>query len=210
MKGIFVTFEGSEGSGKSTHSKMLCDYLRREGREVLFAREPGSTFVGEQIRKALLSVRNKSMSANCELMLYMAARAQIVDELIIPALKKGAAVVCDRFLDSTLAYQGYGLGMDLSAIRHMGKLVTRGIRPDITFFLDVEVNEGLRRAGSVKDRIELRPLAFHRRVRAGYLKLAKAEPGRVKVIKVDHNKEQTQEAIRKQIDDLIKKCHLRT
>jgi len=200
MRGKFITFEGSEGSGKSTHSKMLCNYLEKKGYKVLFIREPGSTFIGEQIRKVLLSVRNKSMSANCELLLYMAARAQIVDEVILPALNRGVAVVCDRFLDSTLAYQGYGLSMDLSLIKKIGRFITQGLTPDITFFLDVGVKQGLKRAGNVKDRIELRPLAFHKRVRAGYLRLARQEPQRIKVIRVDHNKKHTQNKIREYID----------
>ena len=181
MRGIFITIEGPEGSGKSTHSKLLCDFLRRRGYRVLHTREPGGTRISEAVRKILLNKNNKGMSDICELFLFLAARAQIVEEIIKPALKKGYVVVCDRFHDATVAYQGYGAGLDLKLIEEMGKLATKGIKPDLTVLLDVETKKGLRRAAA-KDRIETKSLEFHKRVRGGYLALAEREPGRIKVI----------------------------
>src|SRR3989338_10208766 len=145
MRGIFITIEGPEGSGKSTHSKLLCDFLRRRGYRVLHTREPGGTRISEAVRKILLNKNNKGMSDTCELFLFLAARAQIVDEIVRPALKKGYVVVCDRFHDATVAYQGYGAGLDLKLIEEMGKLATKGIKPDLTVLLDVETKKGLRR-----------------------------------------------------------------
>lgn len=196
MKGIFITFEGSEGCGKSTQSKLLSGYLRSKGRKVVYLREPGGTKISEKIRKILLDSNNLSMNPECEMLLYMAARAQIVKEIIKPALQAGKIVICDRFLDSTLAYQGYGLGIDIKTIRHLGALVTQGIRPDLTIFLDLAVSRGLKVCGRAKDRIEKRPMGYFRRVRAGYLKLAKSEPQRIKIIKVTDKKEKTQNKIR--------------
>ena len=181
MRGIFITIEGPEGSGKSTHSKLLCDFLRRRGYRVLHTREPGGTRISEAVRKILLNKNNKGMSDICELFLFLAARAPIVDEIVRPALKKGYVVVCDRFHDATVAYQGYGAGLDLKLIEEMGKLATKGIKPDLTVLLDVETKKGLRRAAA-KDRIETKSLEFHKRVRGGYLALAEREPGRIKVI----------------------------
>ena len=181
MRGIFITIEGPEGSGKSTHSKLLCDFLRRRGYRVLHTREPGGTRISEAVRKILLNKNNKGMSDICELFLFLAARAQIVDEIVRPALKKGYVVVCDRFHDATVAYQGYGAGLDLKLIEEMGKLATKGIKPDLTVLLDVETKKGLRRAAA-KDRIETKSLEFHKRVRGGYLALAEREPERIKVV----------------------------
>lgn len=181
MRGIFITIEGPEGSGKSTHSRLLCDFLRRHGYRVLHTREPGGTRISEAVRKILLHRNNKGMGDVCELFLFLAARAQIVEEIIKPALKKGYVVICDRFHDATVAYQGYGAGLDLKLIDDMGKLVTKGIKPDLTILLDVETKKGLRRAGA-KDRIEIKSLEFHKRVRGGYLALAEREPERIKVI----------------------------
>lgn len=197
MKGKFITFEGSEGCGKSTQSKFLAEYLKEKGFSVVYVREPGGTKVSEQIRKILLDARNSSMAAVCEMLLYMAARAQIVEEIIKPALLKGKIVISDRFLDSTLAYQGYGLGMDLKMIKVVGKFVTTGIKPDLTIFLDLPVKKGLKHRASIEDRIEQRPLLYHRRVRNGYLKLAALEPKRIKIVKVEADKFITQDKIRK-------------
>jgi dTMP kinase len=203
MKGKFITFEGSEGSGKSTQAKLLVDYLRRKRISVVALREPGSTPVGEKIRRILLDPANKEMSVICEMLLYMAARAQLVEQVIKPALKKGRFVICDRFLDATIAYQGHGGKIDLKTIQSVGKIATQGIKPDLTFLLDIDPAEGLRRAGKVKDRIELRKLAYHHKVRRGYFALAKKEPRRIKVIPVQHYRHKTQEIIRKYIDRLI-------
>jgi dTMP kinase len=139
----------------------------------------------------------------CEMLLYMAARAQIIEEIIRPALAKGKVVISDRFLDSTLAYQGYGLGMDLKMIRAVGKLVTAGIKPDLTIFLDLPVKKGLKHRASIEDRIEQRSLAYHRKVRNGYLKLAAIEPGRIKIVKVEADKFKTQNKIREFVEDVF-------
>lgn len=206
IKGFFITFEGSEGCGKSTQSKSLYDYLKRKGFSVIYLREPGGTKISEKIREILLDSKNDSMSAESEMLLYMAARAQVVAELIKPALLKGKIVICDRFLDSTLAYQGYGLGMDKCLIQQIGDFVTGGIKPDLTFLMDLPVKAGLSHRSGLKDRIEKRSLSYHDRVREGYLSLAKEEPQRIKIIKVEIDKALTQENIRKIILTKIK-CH---
>ncbi|MGD9015637.1 MAG: dTMP kinase [Candidatus Omnitrophota bacterium] len=197
MRGKFITFEGPEGSGKSTQGKLLVKYLKSKGRKALFLREPGGTSVSEKIRKILLDKSNHRISSLSEMLLYMAARAQLVQEIIKPALARGYFVVCDRFLDSTIAYQGYGLGINLSLIEHLGKSVTFGIKPDLTIFLDVEVKKGLRACGRKLDRIEQRSLAYHQRVRRGYLALASRYPGRIKIVKPDKQKAETQAEVRK-------------
>ncbi|MBU0503898.1 MAG: dTMP kinase [Candidatus Omnitrophota bacterium] len=203
MKGKFITFEGSEGCGKSTQSMMLCQYLRAKGLKIVYLREPGGTKISEKIRRILLDHRNNSMSSVCEMLLYMSARAQIVEQVIKPALKQGKIVICDRFLDSTIAYQGYGLGMDIKTIRYVGDLVTSGIRPDLTVFLDLPVKKGLNVRSRVKDRIERRTLNYHFRVRQGYLKLAAQEPNRIKIVKVALEKSETQSNIRGLIDKYV-------
>ncbi len=203
MSGKFITFEGSEGSGKSTHAKLLLKYLRSRRISVVLIREPGSTKVSEQIRKILLDPKNKQMLDETEMLLYMAARAQLVREVIIPALKKGKFVICDRFLDATICYQGFGGGLNINLIKNVGKFATSGIKPDLTFLLDIEVKEGLRRAGKYRDRIEQKTLVYHRRVRKGYFSLARSEPKRIKIIPVEKNRQHTQQAIRKFIDKLL-------
>ncbi len=203
MKGKFITFEGSEGCGKSTQSKMLSQYLRSKGLRVVYLREPGGTKISEKIRKILLDHKNDSMFPVCEMLLYMSARAQIVEEVIKPALKQGKVVICDRFLDSTIAYQGYGLGMDIKTIKYVGNLVTSGIKPDLTIFLDLPVKKGLSVRSRVKDRIERRALNFHFRVRQGYLKLAVQEHARIKIVKVALEKSETQRNIRGLIDKYV-------
>jgi dTMP kinase len=179
MRGKFITFEGSEGCGKSTQSRMLYDYLKKKRRDIVYLREPGGTNISEKIRDILLDNKNNSILPECEVLLYMAARSQIIGEIIKPSLKRGAIVICDRFLDSTIAYQGYGLGIDRKIIKQIGRFATFGLMPDLTIFLDLPVNKGLLYRSSSSDRIEKRPLAYHLRVRRGYLRLAKEEPGRI-------------------------------
>lgn len=204
VKGKFITFEGSEGSGKSTHAKLLVDFLKKKRFSVMLLREPGGTRISEQIRKILLDSQNKSMTDICEVLLYMASRVQIVKDVIKPAIEKGKIVICDRFLDSTVVYQGYGGGINIDFIKKLGRFATLGIKPDLTFLLDIETKEGLRRAGVIKDRIELKSLAYHRRVRQGYLTLAKKEPQRIKIIRVKKNgKEKNQQIIRSHINKLL-------
>lgn len=195
-KGKFITFEGSEGSGKSTQINLLHAYLKKKKKPVLFVREPGGVVISEKIRGILLDVKNTGICDECETLLYMAARAQLTTEVIVPALKKGKIVLCDRFLDSTIVYQGYGNGVDIKIIKIVGNFATLGIKPDLTLIFDINTATGLSRISGEKDRIECRPIVYHNRVRHGYLELAKKEPGRVKVIKVDKNKEEIQEVIR--------------
>lgn len=205
MKGLFITFEGCEGSGKSTQSRMLYSYLKRKGLLVIHIREPGGTEIGEQIRKILLNPNNKGMDPTCETLLYMASRAEIVKDIIKPALDENKIVICDRFIDSTRAYQGYGLGVDMKMIEYVGRFVTDNLVPDLTIFLDVATKKGLKRAGVVKDRIERRPFTYHLRVREGYLKLVHLEPKRIKIIKVDNNKNKTQKKIRELVDKFLER-----
>jgi dTMP kinase len=203
MKGKFITFEGSEGCGKSTQSRLLYEYLKAKGKRVIYLREPGATRISEKIRDILLDARNDGIVPEAEMLLYMAARAQIVGEIILPALKSGKIVICDRFLDSTLAYQGYGLGMSIDLIKEVGAFTTRGIIPDLTLFLDLAVKHGLKYRQANLDRIEQRSVAYHLRVRRGYLKLAQQEPKRIKVVKVEKDKYKTQAAIRKLVEKYV-------
>ncbi len=200
MKGKFITFEGSEGCGKSTQSRLLYEYLKKNGYKVVYLREPGGTRISERIREILLDPKDHITPA-AETLLYMAARAQIVDEIIKPALLKGKIVICDRFLDSTIAYQGYGLGIDINMIKSIGNFATEEIKPDLTILLDLPVHEGLKYRKFSKDRIERRSYLYHLRVRRGYLKLAASAPKRIKIVKVAEDKNKTQQKIR----DLIEK-----
>lgn len=181
MKGRFITFEGIEGSGKSTQIEGLAAALRRRGISVLVTREPGGTPVAEAIRNVLLDVRNGALQPATELLLYVAARAQLVGEIIRPALEAGTTVLCDRYADSTTAYQGFGRGASFEAIAQLHAIAAGGLEPDRTFVLDLPVAEGLARARmrGRADRIEQEPTAFHERVRAGYLELASRHPQRI-------------------------------
>jgi len=204
MRGKFITFEGSEGCGKSTQSKLLYRYLKRGGFNVTYLREPGGNKISEKIRKLLLDTKNDSITPITETLLYMAARAQVVSEIIVPALKKGKIVICDRFMDSTVAYQGYGLGIDIKSIKSVGDFVTSGIKPDLTIFMDLPLKDGLKHRWKSKDRIERRSLNYHYRVLKGYFALAKSEPRRIRVVKVLKDKNNTQSEIRKIVDGFIK------
>jgi len=206
MRGKFITFEGSEGCGKSTQSKLLYEYLKDKGHKVIYLREPGGTRISERIRQVLLDPENH-MTKECEMLLYMAARSQIVEGLIKPALKQGKVVICDRFLDSTLAYQGYGLGMDIDFIKRLGKFVCCGLKPDLTILMDLPVREGLKYRHLKEDRIEQRSFVYHERVRRGYLKLAKQEEKRIKIVKVQADKSKTQDNIREVVEKYVIQRH---
>ena len=203
MKGKFITFEGSEGSGKSTQIELAQQYLESKGKNVLFLREPGGVKISENIRSILLDPETKDMTDECETLLYMAARAQLVSEIIIPALNSGKVILCDRFLDSTVAYQGYGNGVDIEKIKNIGEFVTQGFYPDLTFLFDLNVEEGFARINRSKDRIEQRGIDYHSRVRSGYLEIAKSEPDRVKLIDARKSKEEIQSVVQKHIDQLL-------
>ncbi|RME05980.1 MAG: dTMP kinase [Anaerolineae bacterium] len=177
---MFITFEGPEGSGKTTQIKPLASFLSRRGYRVLTTREPGGTQIGDQIREILLNRANTAMEWRTEILLFQASRAQLVEQLIRPHLESGGVVLCDRYADSTLAYQGYGYQRDLEALRKIIHFATGGLQPDLTFLLDLDVEAGLSRRSNDGDvnRLDAYELAFHRRVRQGYLELARAEPQR--------------------------------
>lgn len=182
-RGLFVTLEGVDGSGKSTQAAALADRLRAAGHEVVALREPGGTAISEKIRAILLDPANGEMADECELLLYEASRAQLVRQVIEPALARGAIVVCDRFFDSTHAYQSGARGLDDALVRRANALGCCGVAPDVTLVLDVDPEVAFSRAGAGGlDRMEAEGLAFQRRVRADYLALAKEEPGRVRVV----------------------------
>ncbi len=181
-KGLFITFEGTEGGGKSTQIRKTAAFLRKKGRKVLLLREPGGTRVSEAIRTVLLDPQNKGMVSEAELLLYLAARAQLVREKIIPALAKGMAVILDRFEDSTFAYQGYGRGLPMKAIETVSRLWVRGgLSPDLTIILDIDPARGMARGGR-HDRMEKESIKFHRRVRQGFLSIARKNPKRYAVV----------------------------
>lgn len=203
LNGKFITFEGSEGSGKSTQAALVLEYLKSKKLPVMLLREPGGVKISENIRKLLLDVNNAGMGDECETLLYMAARAQMVTEVLEPQLKAGKIVLCDRFLDSTIAYQGYGNGIDIKTIEQLGRFATKGIGPDLTVLFDIPPEKGLNRAGQEKDRIESRSLDYHNRVRNGYLDLSKQYPARIKVIKVDASKEEIFKKFKPFIDALL-------
>lgn len=184
MTGVFISLEGIEGTGKSTQTRLLAEDLGRLGHDVVRTLEPGGTPIGLKIRELLLSLESEGMTPLTELLLYNASRAQHLGEVILPALKRGAVVVTDRFSDSTLAYQGYGRGIDLALIDSLDRAATGGLRPDLTILLDIEVETGLMRNRKVnkRDRLELEDVRFHERVREGFLRIAEKEPRRVRVV----------------------------
>jgi len=176
-----ITLEGPDGSGKSMQVPALAEFVRQLGYEVLTTREPGGTSIGDQIREVIMNLKNSSMNPRTEILLFCAARAQIVSEVIRPQLEKGLVVISDRYADSTLAYQGYGHGLDLEVLRGILTFATGGLTPDLTLLLDVDVETGLARrqqGGGEWNRLDDYALAFHRRVRNGYLELAAAEQRR--------------------------------
>ncbi len=213
MKGVFITFEGIEGSGKSTQITQLAHHLSDHGRTVVLTREPGGTAIGDQVRKILLDPANTALDPKAELLLYAAGRAQHLAQLVLPALEAGKAVLCDRFSDATLAYQGYGRGLDLGLIRSLDRLVTDGMLPDLTILLDIAADAGLARARGRNSRggfegearFENEHLSFHERVRRGYLELARQEPGRFRVVDASPTPEVIQSNIRQIVEDVLRK-----
>ena len=181
-RGMFITFEGAEGSGKSTQIKRAETFLKEKGHNVVIFREPGSTRISESIREIILNKEFTEMSSNTELLLYLAARAQLVHEKIWPALKSGKTVICDRFEDSTWAYQGYGRGFDLKTIDKVSfELVRCDMKPDLTILLDIDPEKGMKRGGR-HDRMEKQSIQFHRKVREGFKDIARKNPKRCVMI----------------------------
>ncbi len=177
---MFITFEGPEGSGKTTQIKALAAHLRTQGYDVLTTREPGGTSISDQIRAVLTNLENTAMHPRAEILLFLAARAQLVEQVIRPETAAGKVVICDRYIDSTLAYQGYGHGYDLAQLRQLLAFATGGLLPDLTLLLDVDPAEGLKRkrSGGEWNRLDAYALDFHQRVRAGYREMAAQEPER--------------------------------
>lgn len=207
---LFITFEGPDGSGKSTQTQLLADYLRAAGHEVLVTREPGGTVIGDQIRAVLHDVANTRMTAEAEVLLYSASRAQLVGELIRPALARGAIVVSDRYADSTIAYQGYGRGLDLAALRQITDFATGGLVPDLTICLDCPVEEGLNRKQQALasgegewNRLDQEAIEFHQKVHQGYLALAAEQPNRWLMLDACGSIEEVQQEIQRAVERVL-------
>jgi len=196
-RGFFISLEGVEGTGKSTQAVMLSEALMASGMKTILTAEPGGTVLGDKIRGLLLDVSHNGMDHITELLLYSAARKQHLSELIIPSLESGATVITDRFSDSTMAYQGYGRGIDRDLIERLDSMVTGTLRPDLTLLLDLDVRDGLsrnREVGKV-DRLELEDVEFHERVRNGFLEIARMEPRRVAVIDAQEGVDKVHRAV---------------
>lgn len=180
-RGLFITFEGADGCGKTTQLNLLKNYLESKGFDVVLTREPGAVGLGEKLRSILLNY-DGVVSNRCESFLFLADRAQNVDTIVKPAIQGGKIVLCDRHTDSSVAYQGYGRGLDIEEINNLNSLATGGLKPDLTYVFDVDIETSMKRVGDEKDRMESSGVEFFNKVRYGYLELAKLEPGRVKVI----------------------------
>ena len=207
---MFITFEGPEGSGKTSQLPALSTYLKGLGYQVVCTREPGGTPISDQIREILTSMKNQELHPRTEILLFLAARAQLVEQVIKPALKAGKIVLCDRYGDSTLAYQGYGHGLDLTILRQMLDFATDHLKPDLTLFLDLEVEVGLARKkrGAEWNRLDAYALAFHKRVREGYHQLIAEEPERWVTVDATQDIDTVQAALRKTILKKLKSQHL--
>ncbi|EFO79450.1 dTMP kinase [Oscillochloris trichoides DG-6] len=220
---LFITFEGSEGSGKSTQARLLYERLQAVGYPVILTREPGGTRISELIRRIVMDLRHTEMAPTTETLLFSAARAQLVSELIRPYLGTGGIVLCDRYADSTFAYQGYGLGRDLEELQAITTVATGGLQPDLTFYLDLPVEEGLRRKHLAKERAEqnapgttlstpvewnrldARDLAYHQRVAAGFADLIRKEPQRWRIIPAEQPIPILAEQIAQEVAPLLKR-----
>ena len=206
MKGIFITFEGIDGCGKSTQCELLKKYFEDNGKDFVFVREPGGTVIGERIREILLDKKNTQMTPRTELLLFEAARAQITDEVIKPSLEEGKIVICDRFFDSSSAYQGMARGMGMDFVASLNMAATGGLKPDVTFFFDLSAEEALARRGKrgeASDRIELAGLEFQEDVRRGYLELAKSSDGRIVTLDAMQSPDEIFEQIKKTLEGKI-------
>jgi dTMP kinase len=208
--GLFISFEGIEGTGKTTQAKLLSERLIKNGFDVIVTQEPGGTVIGQRIRKILLLPEHKEMSYLTELLLYYADRAQHLAEKIIPALNKGMIVITDRFSDSTMAYQGYGRGIDISLISSIDSIAAGDIKPDITLLFDLDVETGLCRNRDINkvDRLELETIDFHKRVREGFRDIARKEPQRVRIIDSALSIEQAHEKAWKMVSEEMQRKDL--
>lgn len=201
-KGYFITFEGADGCGKTTQSELIQKYLEDKGYEVVWTREPGSKGLGQNIRQLLLHY-DGDVAPMCEAFLFLADRAQHVEQLIKPAVESGKIVICDRHTDSTIAYQGYGRGEDKEQLKYLNNLATGTTKPDLTFVFDVSTEVAQKRVGDEKDRMESAGVEFHKKVRHGYFEIAKEEPQRVKIVNADNSIEEVFEDAKKIIDEFL-------
>jgi dTMP kinase len=201
--GLFITFEGGEGCGKSTQSRLLLKKLEQQNIPVVLTHEPGGTALGNELRKVLKRKGGSFIPPQAELFLFAASRAQLVAEVIRPALQEGKVVICDRFTYSTIVYQGYGRRLDLSIVERLNNIATQNLKPDLAILLDISPEQGLARKRSLKDRFELEDLSFHQRVREGYLKMAAAEPDRWLVIDASLPKGKIAEIIWDRVSQLL-------
>ena len=207
---MFITLEGPDGSGKTLQMNPLAEFLRQQGYSVFIAREPGGTEIGDQVRAILMNLENTAMHPRTETLLFCAARAQIVEQLVKPHLAQGDIVILDRYADSTLAYQGYGHQNDLGLVRRVLDFATGGLKPDLTLLLDIDAEDGLQRrqqGGGEWNRMDAYQLELHQRVRHGYLQMASAEPGRWRIIDASQPPEVVKSCIIKAVSDYL---HLNT
>lgn len=206
MKGYFITLEGPDGSGKSTITKLLTIYLKEKGYDIVVTREPGGTSISEDIREIILDNKNIKMSPVTEALLYAASRAQHVHEKILPAIKKNKIVICERFVYSSLVYQGIGRGLGIEKVLSINNFATQGLKPDLTLFFKVDPAKGLKRKRrrNMGDRLEMEDISFHEKVYEGYLKLIKMYPDDIKVIDACRDKDSVFKQVKEEIDRLVK------
>ncbi len=202
-KGLFITFEGADGSGKTTQLNLVKDFLEKEGYDVVVTREPGALELGQKIRNILLHYEGV-VADRCEMFLFLADRAQHVDTFIKPSIQDGKVVLCDRYIDSTVAYQGYGREQDIQLLKDLNNIAVNSLKPDLTLLFDVSTETAQQRVGREKDRLESSGLDFHRRVRNGYLELQKEEPNRIKLINANNSIENVYEQTKNTIINLLR------
>lgn len=207
MTGTFITVEGPDGAGKTTQLQLLADHLKAEGYEIVMTREPGGTRIGNEIRSLILNPDFKEMDEMTEILLYAASRAQHVNELIRPALAAGKIVLCDRFIDASIAYQGYGLGYSIEQVQEINRQATNGLTPDRTYLFDLTVADSKRRMveRGALDRIEQRDDGFRQRVYEGFLTLAEQEPGRIQLVDANHSIDDLQQILRQDVLTYLEK-----
>ena len=201
-KGLFITFEGADGCGKTTQLKLLAEYLTNKGLEVVITREPGAKGLGEKVREILLNYDGE-VSDRCESFLFLADRAQHIDMIINPAIAQGKIILCDRHTDSSVAYQGYGRGLSIERINMLNDLAVNGRYPDMTLVFDIDVETSMKRVGDEKDRMESAGMEFFNRVRNGYLEIAKQEPNRVKVLDARKSIDEIHKDVIELIEELL-------
>ena len=207
---LFITFEGPDGSGKSTQIDLVADYLRGLNYNILCTREPGGTKIGDRIRQIVLDENHTEMATTAEILLYSASRAQLVEQIILPHLAQEGVVLCDRYIDSFFAYQGYGRQLDLDTLRFITQFATKNLKPDLTVYLDLDVEQGLKRKASASvegqgewNRLDQLDVIFHQRVRAGYKKMAQHEPDRWLVVDASASIEETKQVICQRLEQIL-------